>query len=151
MGNTVWRYKQLRQRSECFFGCHLLGRSCLPRRASAWIFFYSQTAVLSIAEKILQNTKQFSKGSVPSEFVEHIREDHIYTTPGKIQRRNFGFKLNKDKHTLAWPAHLRHSFAARVDQKATVVSVQRMMISAKQTKSKEVSGGQLQLRNLSGT
>lgn len=49
--------------------------------------------------------------------MEHIWEEHIYTTPGKMLRRNFVCKPNEEKHMLGWPAHLQHSSAARVDQK----------------------------------
>lgn len=42
--SVVQRGKQLRQRSECFFGYHLLNRFCLSRKAWTRIFSYSLTA-----------------------------------------------------------------------------------------------------------
>jgi len=44
--------------------------------------------------------------------VEHVWEENVYNTSGKMQRRNFVCEPNKEKHVS-----LASSLAARVDQK----------------------------------
>lgn len=72
---------------------------------------------MAIGEKTSINTKAIVKGSVPSEFAEHIWEEHIYTSPEKNAEKKMLFVNQIKKSTFAWPVDLQYNFAARVDQK----------------------------------
>lgn len=61
---VVQRYKQVRQRCSCFFGCHLLHRRCLPRQELEF-FSYNQIAVLAVEEKNIIKHKGDSKRQCP--------------------------------------------------------------------------------------
>lgn len=93
----------------------LTGHVCPERHQHG--FFPTVRLLFCPQQKKYYKTQSSSAKTVSQVSLLSLYGKTIFTLLQENTEKKFWFKLNKEKHTLAWPAHLWHSFAARVDQK----------------------------------